>query len=177
MATDSHRDDAGFQIPDFALVSVGLVREESQMSWQELQEHEPELAAFGERRFGSRVAYLATVDADGSPRVHPVTPIVTPQGLMVFMQPTSPKGHDLRRGGRYALHCSVEDDEGGGGEFRVRGTAREVNDTALREQVADHAPYVPSDDYVLFELLIDGAFSTTYDADGSPIRHRWRAGG
>lgn len=146
------------------------------MSWQELQEHETELAAFGERRFRSGVAYLATVDADGSPRVHPVTPIVTPHGLMVFMERTSPKGHDLRRGSRYALHCSVEDDEGGGGEFRVRGPARVVNDMALREQVVDHAPYGPSDDYVLFELLIDDAFSTTYDEDGSPVRRTWRAG-
>ena len=89
------------------------------MGWQELQEHQPELAAFGQRRFGSRVAYLATVDADGSPRVHPVTPIVTPQGLTVFMEPTSPKGHD----------------------------------PAVREQVADQAPFAPSDDDVLFELL------------------------
>lgn len=146
------------------------------MSWRELQEHQPELAAFGQRRFGSRVAYLATVDADGSPRVHPVTPIVTPLGLMVFMEPTSPKGHDLRRGSRYALHCSVEDDEGGGGEFRVRGAARAVTEPAVRGQVADHAPFAPSDDYVLFELLVDDAFSTRYDADGTPVRHRWRAG-
>lgn len=146
------------------------------MSWREFQEQEPELARFGEGRFGSRVAYLATVDGDGAPRVHPVTPIVSARGLMVFMEPTSPKGHDLRRGSKYALHCSVEDDEGGGGEFRVRGSAREVNDTAVREEVADHAPYAPSDDYVLFELLVEDAFSTRYDADGAPIRHRWRSG-
>ena len=146
------------------------------MSWRDLHEHEPELAAFGLRRFESRVAYLATIGGDGSPRVHPVTPIVTPLGLMVFMEPTSPKGHDLRRGSRYALHCSVEDDEGGGGEFRVRGSAREVEDQALREQVAALAPYAPSDDYVLFELLVDDAFSTEYDADGSTTRRKWRAG-
>jgi pyridoxine/pyridoxamine 5'-phosphate oxidase len=146
------------------------------MSWQDLLEGAPELAAFGQRRFGSRVAYLATVDAQGAPRVHPVTPIVTPQGLMVFMEPTSPKGHDLRRGSRYALHCSVEGDDGGGGEFRVRGTAREIHDPAVREQATAHAPYAPYDAYVLFELLVDDAFSTTYDADGSPVRHRWRTG-
>lgn len=145
------------------------------MSWQELREHEPELAVFGERRFRSRVAFLATVDADGSPRVHPVTPIVAPQGLMVFMEPTSPKGHDLRRGSRYALHCSVEDDEGGGGEFRVRGTAREITDTAVRDQVAERAPYTPSAEYVLFELLVDDAFSTVYEPAGAPVRHTWRS--
>lgn len=145
------------------------------MSWREFQEQEPELARFGEDRLGSRVAYLATVDGDGSPRVHPVTPIVSTQGLMVFMEPTSPKGHDLRRGSRYALHCSVEDDQGGGGEFRVRGSAREVDDTAVREQVSHDAPYAPSDDYVLFELSVDDAFSTRYEADGTAVRHGWRA--
>jgi hypothetical protein len=146
------------------------------LSWQELRQRRPELAAFGERRLGSRVAYLATVDADGSPRVHPVTPIVMPERLMVFMEPTSPKGHDLRRGSRYALHCSVEDDQGGGGEFRVRGTAREVTDAASREQAAVHAPYEPSPAYVLFELLVDDAFSTRYDADGTPVRQKWVSG-
>jgi hypothetical protein len=133
------------------------------------------LAAFGRRRFGSRVADLATGDAAGTPRVHPVTPIVTSLGLMLFMVPTSPKGHDLRRGSRYALHCSVEDDEGGGGEFRVRGAARKVDDPAARAQVAAPAPYEPSDPYVLFELLVDEAFSTHDDAEGTPVRHRWRA--
>ena len=91
------------------------------------------------------------------------------------MDPRSPKGHDLRRGSRYALHCSVEDDEGGGGEFRVRGAARLIEDPVLREQVAGSAPYVPSDDYVLFELLVHDAFSTTYDADGATLRRTWRS--
>jgi hypothetical protein len=95
---------------------------------------------------------------------------------MVFMEPTSPKGHDLRRGSRYALHCSVEDDEGGGGEFRARGSAREVSDPTVREQAADRAPYAPSEEYVLFELFVDDAFSTRYDPSGTPVRRTWRAG-
>jgi hypothetical protein len=62
------------------------------VSWRELQDSQPELAAFGERRFPSGVAYLATIGVDGSPRVRPVTPIVTPHRRFVFMEPTSPKG-------------------------------------------------------------------------------------
>jgi hypothetical protein len=147
------------------------------VSWAQLREHQPSLAAFGERRLRSRVAYLATVDARGAPRVHPVTPFLMPDRLLVFMEPTSPKGHDLRRGSRYALHCSVEDDQGGAGEFRVRGSAREVSDAQLRAQAADLAPYDPSPTYVLFELLVDDAFSTTYEADGTPVRQRWSSGG
>src|SRR6188768_280151 len=91
-------------------------------SWTEFTKQAPEIAAFGKSRFQSGVAYLATLRADGGPRVHPVTPILGDQ-LYLFMEPTSPKGKDLQRDGRYTLHCSVEDSSGGGGEFYVRGHA------------------------------------------------------
>jgi hypothetical protein len=73
------------------------------MSWSMLEEKNPELAAFGSARLHGQVAYLATVRKDGSPRVHPLPPIIGQGHLFVFMEPTSPKGHDLRRDGRYAL--------------------------------------------------------------------------
>jgi hypothetical protein len=89
-------------------------------SWKEFARLAPEIAAFGEARFESGVAYLGTLRADGSPRVHPVTPIIGEQ-LFLFMEPTSPKGQDLQRDPRYTLHCAVEDSSGGEGEFYVRG--------------------------------------------------------
>jgi hypothetical protein len=144
------------------------------MSWRTLEEHAPELAAFGARRLvGPGVAYLATTDVTGAPRVHPVTPILAPGHLFVFMEPTSPKAHDLERGSRYALHCAVEDEDGGGGEFRLRGPARRVHDDLERTLAAAHASYEPTESYVLFELLVDDAFSTVYE-DGTPVRQRWR---
>lgn len=144
------------------------------MSWQTLEASDAELAAFGARRLGdSDVAYLATVDGSGAPRLHPVTPILAPGHVFVFMEPTSPKGHDLERGSRYALHCTVEDDQGGGGEFRIRGTARRITDPDLRRLAAERASYEPADSYVLFELLVDDAFGTRYADDGTPVRYRW----
>jgi hypothetical protein len=144
------------------------------MSWQALQAEAPELAEYGARRLtDSRVAYLATVDQMGGPRVHPVTPVLAPDALFVFMEATSPKGRDLERGSRYALHCSVEDDEGGRGEFRVRGAAARVTDPQRRALAEQLAPYDPAEAYVLFELSVDDAFATEYD-DGTPIRRRWR---
>lgn len=148
------------------------------MRWWALEDGDPELAAFGTRRLTEpRVAYLATVGPDGAPRVHPVTPIVAPGRLFVFMEPTSPKGHDLERGSRYALHCAVEGDSGGLGEFRVRGVGERISDPHLRQVATEHAPYDPSEDYVLFELSVDDAFSTTYRDDGTPERRHWPAGG
>ena len=146
------------------------------MSWHELADQAPELAEFGARRLtGPGVAYLATVDVTGAPRVHPVTPIVAQGRLFVFMEPTSPKGRDLERGSRYAMHGAVEDQDGGGGEFRVRGRGRKVDDPAAHALAAEHASYQPAAGYVLFELLVDDAFMTVYADDGTPQRQRWRA--
>ena len=55
------------------------------MSWKALENGNKKLAEFGLERFSSQVAYLATVRKDGSPRVHPVTPIIGQGHLFVFM--------------------------------------------------------------------------------------------
>jgi hypothetical protein len=91
------------------------------MTWKIVAEQQPELAAFGAERLNGRVAYLATIRKDGSPRVHPMTPIIGQGHLFVFMEPTSPKGRDLQRDGRYAIHCAVSYNSGASGEFSITG--------------------------------------------------------
>lgn len=142
-------------------------------SWQDFATAEPDLAAFGEKRFANGPAYLATVRADGSPRVHPVTPIIAGGHLLLFMEPTSPKGHDLRRGSGYALHCSVGDNNGGEGEFYVTGHAVLTEDPALRD-LAARVGYPPKEIYILFEFSVESAFSTTYPGGGAPVRKNWK---
>ena len=144
------------------------------MSWKTFAGQAPDLAEFGRQRFASEVAYLATIRKDGSPRVHPVTPIVGGGRLFVFMEPTSPKGWDLKRDGRYALHTSVENSLGGGGEFASAGTARLVTDDETRSVAVQHASYQPADRYILFELSVLTAFATIYNQDGAPVRSRWK---
>src|SRR5688500_7428754 len=101
-------------------------------SWQDFKIAEPVLADFGEQRFKNVPAYLATVRANGDPRVHPVTPIIAAGHLFLFMVTTSPKGHDLQRGSGYALHCSVSDNGGGAGESGLTGHAYLTDDPAMR---------------------------------------------
>src|SRR5574338_1385964 len=113
-------------------------------TWTEFSRQAPELAAFGKKRFASGVAYLATIRPHGGPRVHPVTPIIGEQ-LFLFMEPTSPKGKDLQRDGRYALHCAVENSNGGAGEFHVRGRAELTSDPVLRDQAVRAASYEPAE--------------------------------
>ncbi len=118
-------------------------------TWREFAEASPGLAAKGRERLHGRVGYLATVRADGSPRVHPVTPIVGEDELFVLMEPTSPKGHDLRREPRYQLHVGVEDTNGGGGELYVRGSAQFVDDPATRQRAVAACTYRPAERYIL----------------------------
>jgi hypothetical protein len=146
------------------------------MSWKALESARPDLAAFGVERFRQfGVAYLATVRKDGAPRVHPVTPIVGHGRLFLFMEPTSPKGHDLLRDGRYALHCAVGDSSGDSGEFVVAGRARLIDDPAVRALAVESASYAPADRYVLYELDVESASSKTYTA-GQATRQHWAAG-
>ncbi len=143
-------------------------------SWQDFALAEPELAAFGEKRFKNAPAYLATVREDGVPRVHPVTPIIGEGHLFLFMEPTSPKGHDLQRGSAYALHCSVSNNDGGEGEFCLTGHAALSVDPAMRELATKYG-YQPKEIYVLFELTVESAFSTIYPDGGKPVRKNWKA--
>jgi hypothetical protein len=141
-------------------------------SWVEFSQQAPELAEFGQARFQSGVAYLGTLRPDGSPRVHPVTPIIGEQ-LFLFMEPNSPKGKDLQCDPRYTLHCSVEDSNGGGGEFYVSGRATLTADPLMREQAARACSYVPQDHYIVFIFSIEFAFMNTY-VDGKPQSRRWK---
>ena len=122
------------------------------------------------------LCYLATSKKDGSPRLHPVVPLLGEGRIFVFMEPTSPKGHDLRRDGRYALHSSVEPDASSG-ELLVTGRAEPVEEPAVREFAVRYAHYPPPEDDVLFEFGVESVLWTSYDydGDGRPVRKRWKA--
>lgn len=143
-------------------------------TWAEFAEQAPELARFGLARLEkNRVAYLATVRAGGGPRVHPVVAFVGAGRLLLFMEPASPKGKDLQRDGRYALHCTVEDAGGGGGEFSLRGRASLNHDPALRAEAERACPYTPQADYILFVLSVEAALANVYEG-GTPRATRWK---
>ncbi len=144
------------------------------VTWKEFSIAVPEIASYGKARFTRTAAYLGTLRADGSPRVHPVTPIISEDHLFLFMEPTSPKGKDLLRDGRYTLHCGVEDTAGGNGEFYVRGTAYLIADRAIRQEAIEAATYNPASRYILFTFGIDFAFQNLY-IEGKSRVTRWSA--
>jgi hypothetical protein len=143
------------------------------LTWEEFARAAPEMAGFGVQRMADHVMYLSTLRKDGYPRVHPFTPFVSSGHLFAFMEPTSPKGHDLRRDGRYAVHSLVKDWNGTGGEFAISGKAVPVEDREMVALAVKGCPYTPQDRYVCFEFFIEGCTTTNYVA-GKPQFSRWK---
>jgi hypothetical protein len=144
-------------------------------TWEGLERDAPELATAGLslwRRYG--MMYLATVRADGSPRVHPVSPVLTEGRVFVAIPETSPKLRDLRRDPRSVLHCLPgERDE----EFAMRCEARDGSGFRLQiEQAAAHT-IRPSDQLLEFDIqrVHHGWWENVGQPDTYPVRRRWPA--
>ena len=92
------------------------------------------------------------------------------------MEATSPKVRDLERDPRYALHATATSDRPWDlREFGVEGTARRVDDRDGRSTANAGSAFPRDERFLLYELSIASAFSTTYGAGGQPQRQRWRA--
>jgi hypothetical protein len=145
------------------------------MSWKKLEENAPRMATLGFEKLNRKIAYLAILNQDGSPRLHPITPFIGDGMLFMFTEPASPKIRDLRRDGRYALHCSVDRKEGEPlFEFLVQGTAKMISDPSVRAAAANIAGSpVVTKDYALFEFQLEKAMAIEYDNDGKRTIHRW----
>ena len=131
-------------------------------------------------QYGPGLGYLATVRPDGGPRVHPVSPVVTDQGLFCFVI-NSPKRRDLERDGRYALHAFPPEDSDD--EAYLAGRAHPVTDRRRVARIAELSRAAPGVDWRLFEFTVDVAMLTRYPGSaptasrGScprPSYHIWR---
>jgi hypothetical protein len=125
--------------------------------WSEFASSSPHLAAVVHdllHQYGPGLGYLATVRADGGPRVHPVSPVVHGDKLYCFIV-ASPKRADLERDGRYALHSFPPEEHDD--EAYVAGQARPVTDQARVARLAESLRAAPRVDWRLFEFTVDVA--------------------
>jgi hypothetical protein len=144
-------------------------------TWDEFAKSAPEMAEAGRRLFyqyGPGLGFLATVRADGGPRLHPVCPVIADGGLYAFIVP-SPKRGDLRRDGRFALHsfpAGATDDE-----FYVTGTADLVTDPDIKEAAGSAYHDEVKDEWLLFHLGIERALHSAYRfrGDWPPTYSKW----
>jgi hypothetical protein len=136
-------------------------------SWSEFAAAEPRLAAAIRallQQYGPGMGYLATVRADGGPRLHPVSPVITDAGLYCFLV-DSPKRRDLERDGRYALHSYPPEESDD--EAYVAGRAHPVTDLATITHLADALRASPMVDWRLFELHIETAMLRRHGPAGA----------
>jgi hypothetical protein len=139
------------------------------------------MAALGSRLLGkTQIAYLATVRREGAPRVHPVCPFVAEGRLFVSVGPHSPKRHDLRRDGRYALHALPGKDDA---EFYLTGRATELTaqrTIATARKAAQAEGLNVNLEELTFELDIEHAMTAYWEKAGQPgtyaVRKFWHAG-
>lgn len=104
--------------------------------WQDIEESAPEFAAaFRARVESHKHKLLATLRADGSPRLSGIETSLAGGELWLGMMPESRKALDLRRDPRLALHTSSPDAPEGDpvawvGDAKLSGRAEEVTDAA-----------------------------------------------
>jgi len=153
--------------------------------WSEFSADSPDLADAGRRllyQYGVGLAFLATTRPDGSPRVHPMCPLLTDSDLFAFIVP-SPKRYDLHRDGRYALHSFAA--EANEDAFYLTGRADLIADedtveTMATQFAAERRMSEPPAEIVSWELFAFDIESglltrTTGHGDPSPKHTVWHA--
>ena len=146
-------------------------------TWHDFVMQRPDLATAGRDHFyrvGVGLAFLATVRADGGPRLNPMCPVLADDRLFAFIVP-GPKCRDLERDGRYAMHSFPCDDNEDA--FMVTGSAVIVDDDGLRARLVtqflaerSQIPMTEADlaAQTLFEFSVDRVLLTTTTAHGDP---------
>jgi hypothetical protein len=145
-------------------------------TWEQFANAEPNMAKVLRHLLGwIPIAYLATVRRDGSPRLHPFVPVFADDRMYIAIPEWSPKRHDLRGDGRFAMHAlpGKRDDE-----FYMTGRATLVADDETRSAVVKAAKHTihKSDD--VFELLAEYVMTAYWENQGQPntypVRQEWR---
>lgn len=133
-------------------------------SWEELVQSAPEFGAELRARFDARThKTLATIRADGSPRISGIETFVVEGELWFGSMPNARKAQDLRRDPRMALHCASDDPppenpSAWAGDAKLSGLAQEILHPDRRLAIfRAHGSDPPSADSHLFRIEIAAA--------------------
>jgi len=143
--------------------------------WRDFETSAPRLASLGRERFAAtRVALIATLRGDGSPRISPIEPYLVLGHLLLDMLAGSHKALDVLRDPRCAFHSSVSDVNGSEGEFKLHGRAVLVTDPALLGGYDAWWIAKPSVEARVFSLEIESAAYLAWDTRSSEMNvTRW----
>lgn len=107
-------------------------------SWTDFTTGAPRISTIFRRRHAAtgKLCLLATVRADGSPRISPIEPSVFEDRLWLIGMPDTTKFHDLHRDPRFCLHTATVDTQVGDGDAKLFGSVSDVRDTDLHQRFA-----------------------------------------
>ena len=107
--------------------------------WAEFEQAHPTLARRVLARYEShRHAILATLRADGSPRLSGMEAPIRSGHLWLAMTPGSYKAADLARDPRFSVHSAPDTEDLPEGDARIDGIAMPADATLQAEFVAGH---------------------------------------
>lgn len=109
------------------------------VAWTEFTEQAPAIAKVFVRRHTAthKLCMLATVRADGSPRISPMEPRIFEDRLVMVGMPGTTKFADLGRDPRFCLHTATVDPNVGDGDAKLWGRVVDEQDDALHQRFAD----------------------------------------
>jgi hypothetical protein len=145
------------------------------MNWGDLEAAAPEIARLGKGRLDqARVALLATLRRDGSPRISPVEPFLTQGHLLFGAMSWSSKTRDLLRDPRCVLHSAISGPDTGEGELKLYGRAIETDDQIRNSCEEGWWVGRPRDVATVFGLNIEQAAFISWDTEhGQMTVRRW----
>jgi hypothetical protein len=109
------------------------------VAWQDFATEAPKIADIFLRRHSAtgNLCLLATLRADGYPRISPLEPRIFEGELVLVGMPGTLKFADLARDRRFALHTATVDPYVGDGDAKLWGDARDVRDADLHRRFAE----------------------------------------
>lgn len=143
-------------------------------TWHQFSGEAPTLAAAVEARLTAHKHHvLATLRADGSPRVSGTEVEIFEDLLLLGSMPGARKAHDLQRDSRFSLHSNPGHHSMEGGDAKIAGRARKLTGDELDRVIAHYPEQVR--DAEVFELDLGEVVLTTVSDDQLHV-DLWRPG-
>jgi hypothetical protein len=145
-------------------------------NWKTFTHEAPDMAAKVEARWRAHTHHvMATLRADGAPRVSGTEIVVTDDELYLGSMWQARKARDLLRDPRVAVHSNPRDETMTGGDAKLDALAVEVpEDDPAKLAIAEGAPPGPLH---VFRLDLVDVVLTEVDHDANALfTHLWRPG-
>jgi hypothetical protein len=148
-------------------------------AFADVESQEPEFAARVRAAFDAHAhKFLATLRADGSPRISGIEMSFVAGEPWLAGMPGSVKFADLRRDPRFALHSGSAEPEAFEADAKLSGRATEVTADDELRRFAEAAGVAPQNmDFVLFRVDLDQAVLVGLnDEKNALLISSWRPG-